>query len=315
MTAGRGQRVLVTPRSLTQVGLDRVTALDPLRDSGFELVSGPAGRLPTDEEQRALVAGCVAWLAGVERIGAATLAVASDLRVISRNGTGTDGIDLAAADERGVQVVRAAGANARGVAELALALALSGLRHIPWSAASVAAGGWSRTQGRELGDCTVGVVGMGAIGRLVAQLFSAVGARVVAHDPYADLGGSGVEPLALDDLLAAADVVTLHLPPPADGALLDAERLTRVREGAVLVNTARSALVDDDAVLQALGSGRLSAYAVDAYDEEPPPPSPLLAHPRVIATPHVGGYTGASVRRATEQAVSGMLEALEGTGR
>lgn len=316
MSAGTAQRVLVTPRSLTQAGLDHVAELAPLRERGFELVSGPPGRLPSDDEQRELVAGCVGWIAGVERIGAATLGAADGLRVISRNGSGTDGIDLDAARERGVRVVRAVGANAQGVAELALALALAGLRHIPWSAASVAAGGWSRTEGRELGDCTVGVVGMGAIGRRAAQLFSALGARVVAHDPYADLAGSGAEALALEDLLGACDVVTLHLPAAADGvALLGAERLALVRDGTVLVNTARSALVDDDAVLDALESGRLAAYAVDAYDEEPPAPSPLLTHPRVVPTPHLGGYTVASVRRATEQAVSGMLDALDGAGR
>lgn len=308
-------RLLVTPRSLTRSGLDTIEALGPLRDNGFELVSGPAGRLPTEAEQRELVDGCVGWLAGVERIGAATLAAAPDLQVISRNGSGTDGIDLVAAEQQGIRVVRAAGANAQGVAELALALALAGLRHIPWSAASVAAGGWSRTEGRELEDCTVGVVGMGAIGRRVAHLFAAVGARVVAHDPFADLAGSPVTALPLDELLGAADVVTLHVPADPGGALLDERRLAVVREGAVLVNTARSALVDDDAVLHALESGRLSAYAVDAYDEEPPPPSPLLAHPRVIATPHQGGYTGASVRRATEQAVSGLLDALGVEGR
>ena len=312
MTGRQGRQVLVTPRSLTQTGLDSIEALEPLRENGFELVSGPAGRLPTEAEQVALVEGCVGWLAGVERIGATALDAATDLRVISRNGTGTDGIDLVAAEQRGVRVVRAAGANAQGVAELALTVALSGLRHVPWTAASVAAGGWTRVEGRELQDCTVGVVGMGAIGRRVAHLFTAVGARVVAHDPFADLTGSCVAALGLDELLSLADVVTLHLPvPPEGGALLDARRLALLPTGAVLVNTARAALVDDDAVLAALEGGGLSAYAVDAYDDEPPAPSALLAHPRVIATPHLGGYTAASVRRATEQAVTGLLEALD----
>jgi len=312
VTSGQGRRVLVTPRSLTQAGLETIEALEPLRENGFELVSGPPGRLPTEAEQVELVAGCVGWLAGVERIGATALDAATDLQVISRNGTGTDSIDLGAAEQRDVRVVRAAGANAQGVAELALTVALAGLRQLPWTAASVAAGGWTRAEGRELEDCTVGVVGMGAIGRRVAHLFIAVGARVVAHDPFADLTGSGVTPLGLDELLAVADVVTLHVPaPPEGGALLDAWRLSLLPAGAVLVNTARAVLVDDDAVLAALESGRLSAYAVDAYDDEPPAPSALLSHPRVIATPHLGGYTGASVRRATEQAVTGLLEALD----
>jgi D-3-phosphoglycerate dehydrogenase len=304
-------RVLVTPRSLTSAGLDAVAELAPLRDAGFALVAGPAGRTPTEAEQLALVPGCVGWLAGVEPIGARVLAAATDLRVISRNGSGTDAIDTAAAARAGIHVLRAEGANAQGVAELALALALAGLRHVPWSAAALRAGGWDRHRGRELDECRVGVVGLGAIGGRVARLFRDLGADVVGADPVVDPATAPVPVVALDALLATCDVVTLHAPPAADGRpLLDADRLARVRRGAVLVNTARSALVDDAAVLTALDDGRLAAYAVDAFDTEPPELTPLLRHERVVATPHIGGFTGASVRRATAQAVENLLAAL-----
>jgi D-3-phosphoglycerate dehydrogenase / 2-oxoglutarate reductase len=304
-------RVLVTPRSLTAAGLAATAELQPLRDAGFVLVPGPAGRTPTEAEQLELVTGCVGWLAGVERIGARVLGAATDLRVISRNGTGTDAIDTAAAARAGVRVMRAEGANAQGVAELALALALAGLRHVPWSAAALRAGGWNRHRGRELDECRVGVVGLGAIGCRVAQLFRALGADVVATDPVVTAATAPVPVVELDALLAGCDVVTLHAPPPADGRpLLDAVRLARLRGGAVLVNTARAALVDDDAVLAALHDGRLAAYAVDAFDTEPPELTPLLRHERVVATPHVGGFTGASVRRATAQAVVNLLSTL-----
>ncbi|GAA5133396.1 NAD(P)-dependent oxidoreductase [Pseudonocardia adelaidensis] len=301
--------VLVTPRSLTAAGLDTVAELGPLRAAGFALVPGPAGRVPTERELLELVPGCVGWLAGIEPIGTRVLAAATDLRVISRNGSGTDAIDTAAAARAGIRVVRAEGANAQGVAELAIALALAGLRHVPWSAAALRAGGWDRHRGRELDECRVGVVGLGAIGGRVAGLFRALGADVVATDPVLDADTAPVPLVDLDALLAGCDVVTLHTP-PGGRPLLDADRLSRVRRGTVLVNTARAALVDDAAVLAALEDGRLAAYAVDAFDSEPPALTPLLRHERVVATPHVGGFTGASVRRATAQAVENLLAML-----
>lgn len=305
-------RVLVTPRSLTQAGLAVVPELEPLRSAGYELVSGPAGTSPGQAELLALVPGCVGWLAGVERIDADVLAAATDLRVISRNGTGTDTVDLAAAERTGVRVERAAGANAQGVAELALTLSLSALRQVPWSHSALRAGGWQRWQGRELSETVVGLVGLGAVGRLTAGLFTVLGAQVVAHDPVVAPGTDpSLRVVGLDELFGSCDVISLHAPPlPGGRPLVDAERLATTRRGSALVNTARAALVDDAAVLAALESGVLAAYAVDAFDTEPPSLTDLLRHPRVIATPHIGGYTAASVRRATSHAVHNLLTAL-----
>jgi D-3-phosphoglycerate dehydrogenase len=305
-----GGRILVTPRSLTEAGLDAVAELEPLRRRNFTLVGAAAGRIPTEEELLALVPGCAGWLAGVEQITARVLREATDLRVISRNGTGTDGIDLAAADRAGVRICRAAGANAQGVAELALTLLLCALRHVPWTSGALRHGRWQRWPGSEIADCTIGVVGLGAVGRRAAALFQTLGARVVAHDPF--VTDAPVRCVGLDELVATCDVISLHCPPPTGGTpLLDADRLARMPRDSVLVNTARSALVDDRAVLAALEDGRLRAYAVDAFDAEPPEPTPLLRHDRVIATPHLGGYTHASVRRATSMAVQNLLAVLE----
>jgi D-3-phosphoglycerate dehydrogenase len=300
----------VTPRSLTEAGLDAVAELEPLRRRNFTLVGVTAGRIPTEEELLALVPGCVGWLAGVERITARVLHEATALRVISRNGTGTDGIDLDAAGHAGVRVCRAPGANAQGVAELALTLILCALRHVPWTSEALRHGGWQRWPGSEIADCTIGVVGLGAVGRRAAALFGALGARVIAHDPF--VTDTPVHRVDLDELMATCDVVSLHCPPNTGGnPLLDAGRLARVPRDSVLVNTARSTLVDDQAVLAALEDGRLRAYAVDAFDSEPPEPTALLRHDRVIATPHLGGYTHASVRRATSMAVQNLVTVLE----
>jgi D-3-phosphoglycerate dehydrogenase len=303
--------ILVTPRSLTREGLGSIRELDPLRDAGYELVASPPGATPTEDDLARLLPGCVGWLAGVEPITASVLAHADALRVISRNGTGTDAIDLDAAAAAGVTVERAPGANAQGVAELALTLALAALRGVPASARALAEGRWERSLGRELPDSTVGVVGLGAVGSRVAAMFTALGSSVVGFDPYVEHSPTPL--VELDDLVRRSTIVSLHSSPPEDGrALVDRDLLALVRPGTVLVNTARSALVDDDAVLEALDDGRLSAYAVDAFDTEPPEPSPLLRHPAVIATPHLGGYTTGSVSRATASAVANLLAALPG---
>ncbi len=308
-TSSPAGRILITPRSLTVDGLDAAAELQPLRDAGYELVSAPAGRSPSQEQLLELVPGCIGWLAGVEQITAAVIDAADQLKVIARNGVGTDTIDIDAATRAGIVVTTAAGANAQGVAELAVALGLSCLRQIPWSAASVRAGGWERYSAIELSEVTVGVVGLGAIGRRVAAAYAALGAGVIGFDPYSSV--EGIRSMQLDEVIAKADVITLHAPPPEDGsALIETARLALVRPGAVLINTARAALVDDGAVLAALNDGHLSAYAVDAFATEPPELTPLLLHDRVIATPHLGAYTAASVRRATTMAVESLLEKL-----
>lgn len=301
-------RILVTPRSLTRAP---VPELAPLEEAGHTLVFSTAGTLPGEEELRRLLPGCVGWLAGVEPITAHVLEAADALVAISRNGVGVDNVDLEAAGERSIAVLRATGANARGVAELTLALALATLREIPRHDAAVKSGSLERFRGGELAGRTLGVVGIGAIGRIVAELGAALGMRVLAYDiaPPAGLP-AGVALAGLDDVVAASDVLTLHCPPLPDGRpLLGASELERLRPGAVLLNTARGALVDATAVLAALERGALRAYATDAVDD-PAEDAALLRHPRTVATPHIGSYTDESVARATEAAVANLLAAL-----
>jgi D-3-phosphoglycerate dehydrogenase len=307
---GNAGRILVTPRSLTARGIENVPELDCLREAGYELIASEPGRAPSEHELLELVPDAIGWLAGVEPIGARVLEAAGRLRAISRNGAGIDNIDGEAARAAGVAVLRAPGANANGVAELTLTLCLAALRHIPSSSSALHAGRWSRQLGRELGETTVGIVGLGAVGRRVANRFALLGASVIGYDPF--VTEADLPLVTLDELLGRADVVTLHCPPAADGRpLLDAAAVATLAPGAVLINTARSTLVDDDAVLAALETDRLSIYAVDAFDREPPEPSALIAHERVIATPHLGGYTVASVSRAARQAAENLREALD----
>jgi phosphoglycerate dehydrogenase-like enzyme len=304
-------KILVTPRSLTKEG---DPSLELLRDAGYEVVMCTPGKSPGEDELIRLLPGCIGWLAGVEKITDRVLAGAADLRAISRNGTGVDSIDLAACERRGISVLRAEGANARGVAELTLALMLSLLRSIPWSDAKMKAGGWERKQGAELDARTLGVIGTGRIGRLVTRFALALDMKVVGYDVYPDPGyaPSGFSYVKLDDLLAQADIVTLHCPhSPGEKPLIDRRALALMKKDARLINTARAGLVDDIALREALDGGTLAGYAVDAYDREPPDPSPLLAHERVICTAHIGAYTAESVSKATRAAVDNLLAALK----
>lgn len=305
-------RIAVTPRSLSTGGHP---ALGALTDAGYEVVFPAPGRQPTQEEQHAVLPSCVGYLAGVEPVSGELLRRCRDLRVISRNGAGVDNVDLAAAERLGIVVARAAGANAEGVAELALTLMLALVRGVPAADGALKRGEWRRRPGVEVVGRTLGVVGAGQIGRRVCELGLAVGMQVLAFDPYApdDSLAAGVRAVGLDELLGGSDIVSLHCP-PGDRPLVDDAALQLMRPGAHLVNTARAALVDESAVLRALESGRLAGFATDVFATEPPETSSLFGRIDVVVTPHIGGYTTESVDRATVAAVENLLTVLRDSG-
>ncbi len=308
------QRVLITPRSLTE---KREPVLRQLEEAGFELIFANPGQVPSEEQLLALLPGCVGWIAGVEPISERVLRAAKELRVISRNGTGTDNIPLGLAKELGIKVERADGANARGVAELSIALIFAALRNIPELDHALRQGLWQRRSGIEISDRLVVLVGCGAVGRMVIQMALGVGARTAAYDPFPNYSFRPAEVdrfrwVSFEEAIETAEVISLHCPPLENGLpLFSRSVLERLKEGCCLVNTARASLVDERAVLDSLEKGKLRAYATDVFDPEPPPAGlPLLAHPRVIATPHIGGFTAESVRRAAQAAVENLLTAL-----
>lgn len=304
-------RILVTPRSLTATPHPAVKAL---REQGFDIVYSTPGKLPDEEELIKLVPDITGWLAGVEPISADVLRAAGRLRVISRNGAGVDNVPMDVAEENGIVVRRASGANAAGVAELTIALMLASLRRIPLADAGIKAGEWPRKRGYEIRGRTVGVIGCGAIGAEVARLAAALGASILAFDPQRpniDISSSQFAWAEIPEILERSFVISLHCPSPADGKpLVDADMLARMQKGAFLVNTARGALIDEDAVMAALDSGHLAGYATDVYVQEPPKSLALFSRPDVIATSHIGGFTDESVDRATEIAVFNLLESL-----
>jgi len=307
------KKILVTPRSLTQNGHP---ALKRFAEAGYEVVMSRPGVQPSEAELIGLLPGCVGMLAGVEPITSKVLDAAVDLKVIGRNGVGVDNIDLEAARRLGIRICPAVGSNARGVAELTIGLMLALARSIPFHDAALKAGRWERRNGFDLEGTTLGLLGCGRIGRDVARMALGIGMRVLAFDPVQDktfAPGADFRYAAMEEVLKSSDVISLHCPPPKDGrALIDSQAIAEMKKGVLLVNTARAALLDERAVLDALEGGLVGGLATDVFDREPPGDNPLIRHSRVIATPHIGGYTVQSVDRAVTTAVKMMLECLQG---
>lgn len=269
-------------------------AREMLREAGFELVCNQKGvRLPR-EEQKAMIEDAFAIIAGTESYDADMLSVCKNLKVIIRFGVGTDNFDLAALREMGVQVGVITNHNA--VAEFALTLILAALKNLPRYDAVVREGKWTRFPMRELSGKTVGIVGFGRIGRRLAELLSGFGVELLAYDPYMNAEAAAerkVTPVTLDELLARADVVSLHLPATKETHhLINAESIGKMKDGAYLVNTARGALVDEAALYDALASGKLNGAGQDVYESEPVTEgNPLFTLSNNVLAPHVSAST------------------------
>lgn len=230
-------------------------------------------------------------------ITAGVLDAARSLQVIGRAGIGVDNIDVGRATERGIVVLNTPDANATTTAELTLAHILSLSRSLPQADRSLRAGEWKRSQfmGAELANKTLGIIGYGTIGRIVAAMARALRMQVVAHDPFVTpqvFEADGIESMDLDALIATADYLTLHCPMNSKTrGLLNAGRLRSMKRGARVINCARGGLVDEQALHEVLASGHLAGAALDVFEQEPPKDSPLLRLDTVVATPHLGAST------------------------
>ncbi len=300
-----------------------VVVADQIADAGLELLrtdpalevvctAADAGRLP-----EALRRAHALIVRSDTLVTEAMIADAPELRVIGRAGTGVDNVDLRAATRRGVAVLNAPGANTVSAAEHTFALLLALLRKIPLAVASMRAGEWDRRRfaGSELRGKILGLVGLGRIGAHVAGVARAFGMQVIAHDPYlpeARARALRVELRSLEEMLTRADVVSLHLPLSDETYhLLNRERLALLKPGAVVVNTARGGLVDNDALLEALESGRLAGAALDVFDPEPlPAKSPLRRCGRVLLTPHLAASTSEAQERVAQEICAAVRDAL-----
>lgn len=307
-------QVLVTP---TSYGRHDPQLCARLEQAVGRVVYNESGKPLGSEQLQQLLPGMDGYIAGLDSIDAAAIAAADRLQVIARYGVGVSNVDLAAARQRGIQVTNTPGANSKSVAELTLLLILSLLRPIQPAAAETRQGGWPRLSGYSLEGKVVGLLGLGSIGREVARRLAGFDCRVLAYDPFQDADFASryaVTYLPLEQLISQADILSLHLPVlPETRGMVNAAFLAQMKPGAWLVNTARGELVDEEALLEALTSGRLRGAALDAFNHEPPgAENPLLKLPQVIPTPHMGAHTDGATNAMGRMALENCLAVLQG---
>jgi D-3-phosphoglycerate dehydrogenase len=296
------------------------SGLRVLRDNGVDVVLCIGAERAALLEQLRDADGLI--VRSETRVDRELLEVSASLRVVGRAGVGVDAIDVSAATRAGIVVINTPAANTIAAIEQTFALMLSLQRHTPEAYASIKAGKWERDPfiGNELFGKTIGIVGLGRIGGGVATRAQAFGMHVVACDPYISASRAqahDVELLPLEELLARADIVTLHVPLNEQTSnFIDAERLKQMKRGAVLINCARGGVVDEAALLEALDTEHVRAAALDVIGEEPPNEgstgAKLHAHPNVVATPHLGGSTHEALARIATELAADLVNVLRG---
>jgi D-3-phosphoglycerate dehydrogenase len=286
-------RLLVTP---TSYGKNDSRLKTELEAQVGEVIYNPTGKPLLSNEVAQLLPGIDGYIAGLDAIDANALKTADRLKVICRYGVGFDNVDLDAAREKGIIVTNTPGANSVSVAELALGLILALARQIPESVDAVHQGKWPRYSGISLEGKSIGILGLGAIGKQLARRLKGFDCNILAFDPYADVGFAKENQVVLtskEEVIEKSDFLSLHLPLlPETRGLVNETFLKRMKKGFFLINTSRGEIVDEDALLDALQSGHLKGAGLDAFIVEPPDPkNPLLNLPQVIATPHLGAQT------------------------
>jgi D-3-phosphoglycerate dehydrogenase len=307
-------RILVTPTSYAKDDARLKTELEAL--AGV-VTYNSTGKPLSSAAVAAMLPGVDGYIAGLDVIDRSALASADRLKVISRYGVGVDNVDLDAAREKGIVVTNTPGANSVSVAELAVGLILALARQIPEAAQAVRLGAWPRMNGITLEAKTIGILGMGTIGKQFVRRLAGFDCRLLAYDPYPDeafAAANGIALRPLDEVVAESDIVSLHLPLlPETRGLVNAKFLAKMKKGAILVNTSRGEIVDEAALRHALETGHLSGAGLDAFAVEPPEMSnPLLQLPQVIATPHLGAQTDGATSNMGWFAMRDCLAVLRG---
>jgi D-3-phosphoglycerate dehydrogenase len=310
----KGMKLLVTP---TSYGKNDPRLKTELESEVEKVTYNPTGKPLTSAEVANLLQDVDGYIAGLDVIDRAALENAGKLKVISRYGVGYDNVDLTAAKEKGIVVTNTPGANSVSVAELALGLILSLAREIPEASKAVQQGNWPRLSGISLEGKTIGILGLGAIGKQLSRRLSGFDCQILAYDPFADMefaAKNNIKILSIDEIISQADFVSLHLPLlPETRGLVNAEFLGKMKKHAFLINTSRGEVVDEAALLAALQSGHLRGAGLDAFSPEPPDPAnPLLHLPQVIATPHLGAQTDGATSNMGWFAMKDCLAVLRG---
>ena len=307
-------RVLVTPTSYAK---NDPALRSDLEAAVGEVIYNTSGRPLSADELVEMISGFDAYIAGLDAITSDVIAAAAKLKVIARYGVGVDKVDLNAAKEKGIIVTNTPGANSSSVAELAVGLILSLARNIPAANTATRAGDWPRLRGISIEGKTVGFYGFGAIGQHLAKRLAGFDCKLMAFDPYLDQQVATelfVEALSREDIIQKSDILSLHCPVVTDTRnMVDADFLSQMKPGALIINTARGELIDEQALFEAIQSGHIAGAAMDVFRQQPPEPNnPLLGLPNVIATPHTGSHTDGATNGMGWGALNNCLAVLRG---
>ncbi len=308
-------KILVTPTSFLKP--ENAEAKAKLEAFADEVVYNDLGRPLQADEIIERLDGVDGYVAGLDYITAEVLEKAPEpLKVISRYGAGVDRVDMDAAIKKGIKVTNTPGTNSVAVCELAFALMLCAARNVPKLHTAVEKGEWPRSQGLELYGKTLGIVGMGAIGKNLATRAKAFGMNVNAYDPYFDEAfakENGIGRMELNDVLTTSDFISLHVPlNDSTRHMIDAAKIAEMKDGAVIINTARGGIIDEQAAADAIKSGKLGGLGLDAFEQEPLINSPLKGLDKVIFTPHTGAHTAEAVSGMGSMAVDNVIAVLKG---
>jgi len=305
-------KILITS---TSFGKKVPEPLEILKEKGYEIRLNELGHPLSPEELIERLEGCDGVIAGLDHFTAEVFEAVPELRVVARYGAGVDRVDLEAAKRAGVVVTNTPDANSDSVADLAVGLMLAVSRRIPFADRTVRAGQWQRVFGQSLSEKVVGLVGCGRIGSRVARRVRGFGCRVLVHDPYVDAKTAEllhVDLVDLDELFVTSDFISLHLPvTEATTGLVNADRFTQMKETAVLVNTARGELIDQEAMLAALREGTFGGAGLDVHIDEPCDPAPYEELDQVVLAPHMGSHSTEALANMAFGAVENLIEVLE----
>ena len=287
---------------------------DLLEEHGYEVVKNPYGRKLTEEEVVDLAKDCVGIVAGVENLNARVIDALPKLKCISRVGVGMDSVDISHAKSKGIQVLNTPNGPTRAVAELTLALTMSLLRKIPNAHFDLRNRVWKKRIGNLLFEKKVGILGLGRIGRMTAEMFKALGNPVAGYDLYPNekwANDNGVNILDLNTLLSTCDVITIHIPAKADGsAVITKTELDLLKDDAFIVNVSRGGVIDEDDLYNVLSSGKLSAVALDVFSNEPYS-GKFCDLENVVLTPHIGSYAKEGKLKMEVEAVQNLINTLK----
>ena len=305
------KKVLTSPSSMGQISSQ---PFDLLKSNGYGIINNPYGRKLTESEVISLASDCIGIVAGVEPLNSTVIDALPNLRCISRVGVGMDSVDVSYAESKGIKVLNTPDGPTRAVAELTLGLTLSLLRNIPQAHYDLKNKVWKKQTGNLLIGKKIGILALGRIGRMTAEMFRALGNSVAGYDPYPDMNWAkkyNVEILSLEQLMSECDIITIHIPGRSDGsAVLNQKEFSYLKDGAFLVNVSRGGVVDEGALYNTLISGKLSGVALDVFSQEPYS-GKLCDLDNVILTPHIGSYAKEGKLKMEVDAVKNLINALK----